>query len=376
MKQFNPQEVNFIQDRACERVSEIFDSFGLEYMIRNDYIQCVCPIHCGDNPRALYWAMQTSHWKCTTRQCQEEAITGHSNSIFGFVRGVMSQRTQEQWSFNRSVLYVAKILNLDNIALDKETEDDIEINKAIKKYKQRQKTQCPVGGIPLSDAIKDLKPDTVYYPSRGISQTTIMKYHIAYCDNSQKPFFRRAFFPILDATGRYVVGWSGRSSWEKCDQCNVYHEPKICCPTGQAKAFYAKWKHSKGFKSEHHLYNYWYAHPFIAKNGTAIICEGPGNCWALDDAGINNSVAIFGLAMSKAQRILLQKAGALTLIFALDNDEAGKKAAKRLEKQLQYYFRLFFVEPESDDDVGSMSSEVIKRQFGDLLKKTNCNMSV
>jgi DNA primase len=110
-----------------------------------------------------------------------------------------------------------------------------------------------------------------------------------------------------------------------------------------------------------------HAKSHITRSHTAIICEGPGNCWALDAAGIQNSVAIFGLTISKQQRQLLQQAGALTLIVAFDNDKAGQDAKARLAKNLEHYFRLFFVEPNSDDDVGSMSAEAIQEQFGDLI---------
>jgi len=369
MKKFNSKEVSYIQDRASERITEIFDALGIEYDIRNDYIQCACPVHAGDNPRAFYWAMQTSHWKCTTRQCQEDPVTGPSSSVFGLVRGAMGTKTENRWSFQQSVLYIAKVLNLCDIKMDADTYDDIEVTKAIKRYKQRRKLDIKSDLTLLSDVIPKLKPDTTYYPKRGVSENTIAKYHISFCDDPKKPFCNRAFFPILDITGRYIVGWSGRSMWEKCETCNVYHKPKTYCPEGKEKIKCGKWKHSQGFKSENCLYNYWFAHPFIAKTGTAIVCESPGNCWALDHCGIKNSVGIFGLNMSKKQRLLLQKAGALTLVFALDNDDAGQKAIKKLKEQLNYYFRLFFITPTDKNDIADMLPSDIKKQFGDILSK-------
>jgi len=368
---FTPSEINFIQDRAHERVTEIFDALGCDYSMRNDYIQCGCPIHGSDNPRSLYWALSSSHWKCMTRRCHEEIISGPSTSIFGLVRGAMTTKTGEQWSFPQSVMFVVKALNLQNVKIDDHTEDDIQVAKFVKEYRQRRKIDAKQQYQLLADVLPSLQPDTIYYPMRGVSENTIAKYHISYCGDQNRPFAFRAFFPILDPLGRHVVGWSARTVWDKCRKCSVYHSVEFDCPPKEKRLYYGKWKHSKGFQAERHLYNYWLAKPFIAKTGTAILCEGAGNCWALDACGITNSVAMFGLSLSKHQRSLLQQAGALTLIVALDNDEEGEAAKKRMEEQLQYYFRIFFVSPDDVNDIGDMVPDDIQKMFGEMLKKTS-----
>jgi len=371
MKQFTRSDIKYIQERAGERIIEIFDALGVEYTERHDYIQCACPIHDGDNQRALYWAMQTYHWKCTTRHCQEETITGPSNSVFGLVRGAMSTNTNTQWTFQQAVGFVAKVLNLHNTKFDQETAEDIAINNAIRKYRKRRRNQFKQDGILLSDVLSKLKPDSVYYPKRGISIDTINKYHISFCNAKDKPFYQRAFFPVLDETGRYVVGWSGRSIFEKCAKCGTHHPPEMQCPDNDHCRLYTKWKHSQGFRSEHCLYNYWYAKPFIAKTGSAIVCESPGNCWAFDAVGIRNSVCMFGLSLSNEQRKLLQRAGAVTVIFVLDNDDAGRQAIERLKKEWVTYFRLFFVTPEEANDIGDMSPDDIRSQIMPVLQKAS-----
>lgn len=368
---FTPQEINFIQDRAHERVTEIFDALGCDYSMRRDYIQCACPIHESNNPRSLYWALSSNHWKCMTRRCQEELITGPSTSIFGLIRGSMSAKTGKQWSFPQSVMYVVKVLNLQNIKIDDQTQDDIQISKALKEYRQRRKIDTKQQHRLLADVLPSLRPDTIYYPKRGVSENTIAKYNISYCGDQNKPFFRRAFFPILDPLGRHVVGWSARTVWDRCKKCSVYHSTEFDCPPKEKRLYYGKWKHSLGFQAEQYLYNYWFAKPFISKTGTAILCEGAGNCWALDACGITNSVAMFGLSLSRHQRLLLQQAGALTLIVALDNDEKGESAKKRMEEQLQYYFRLFFVSPDDVNDIGDMVPNDIQKMFGEMLKNTS-----
>ncbi len=165
-----------------------------------------------------------------------------------------------------------------------------------------------------------------------------------------------------------MLGWSARSIFNQCDKCFLYHDPKQKCPENN-KNKYTKWKHSFGFKSGNYLYNYWLAKSFINKFGTAIICEGPGDVWSLEQAGIRNSVAILGLNLSSIQRQLLQKAGALTLVFILDNDEAGRNAIQKFKEDLMYFFRLFFITPDNINDIGDMCGEDIKEKILPIMEK-------
>lgn len=184
--------------------------------------------------------------------------------------------------------------------------------------------------------------------------------------------YKRAFFPILDETGRYVVGWSGRSIYDACDQCGMHHHPsREACPDPQYGGVYTKWKHSKDLRGEQCLYNLWYAKPFISKTGTAILCEGPGDVWAYESAGIRNSVALLGVNMSKRQRLMLQNAGALTVICTFDNDQAGRQAMEKLQRELNHYFRIFCVTPDTAGDIGDMFAEDIAAKMVPILERAS-----
>jgi len=367
-KQLN---IKFIQDRACERVTEVFDALGMEYTERHDYIQAQCPVHDGDNPRGIFWAIQSNHWQCKTHGCHRDPITGPSTSIFGLVRGTLSRKTNKECSFIAAVRFVAKTLGLEDDEGNTSTAEDIEIAKIIKQYRKKR-TVDPDNRQQLATIVGQLRPDQVYYPNRGVPPEIIAKYHISFCDKKSKPMYQRAFFPVLDITGRYVVGWSGRSIYEKCKKCNMYHHPRRSeCPDEQYRGMYTKWKHSKGFKGESSLYNSWYAKPFISKSGTAIICEGPGDVWALEIAGIKNSVAIMGTSMSKQQRLILQNSGALTVVLLFDNDSAGLAAMGKIEQDLMYYFRVFCLTPETVNDVGDMLSEDILEKLQPIVSKAS-----
>lgn len=371
MKKFSSHQISFIQDRACERVVEIFDALGIDYIERHDYLQAACSIHDGDNPRGMFWAIRSNHWQCKTRGCHRDPSTGPSNSIFGLVRGTMSRKTGKEWSFQRAVNFVSQALGLEKCGDDKTTAQDIEIAKIIRQHRKKQSSVQRVG-IPLSEIVSRLKPDQVYYPNRGVSEENIAKYHVSFCNTKGKYMYKRAFFPILDATGRNVVGWSGRSIYDKCSECGMYHHPeRASCPEPKYAGIYTKWKHSKDLKVESSLYNIWYAKPFISKTGSVILCEGPGDVWAYEEAGVRNSVALLGLTMSRQQRLMLQNAGALTIVCTFDNDEAGKNAMIRLENDLTHYFRVFCVTPDTSEDIGSMLPEDIANKIGPVLKRAS-----
>lgn len=368
----NHNTIESIQQIANDRIVEIFDALGLDYNERPNYLQCKCPIHNGDNPRSLYWTIPTPHWRCVTRHCERETITGPSSSIFGLVRGTLSNRLKKPCTFLQAVDFIIKILGLKYESTQNVNDESLIIDKTIREYRKKMKIQQPENSVLLCDVLPTLTQDNVYYPKRGIPRDIIEKYHISICKNPRKPFFNRAFFPVLDETGKYVVGWSARSIFDKCDQCSLCHDATMKrCPDKKYQTLYAKWRHSKDFKTELILYNYWNARHFIKSNGVAIICEGPGDVWALETAKIKNSVAMFGLNISKQQRSLLQKAGALTLVFILDNDDAGKRAIDKFSNELQWFFKLVFITPTNVNDLGDMLLGEISEQIIPIIQQVS-----
>lgn len=371
-KPMNRDIIESIQQTANDRIIEIFDALNLDYTERPNYLQCKCPIHDGDNPRSLYWTIPTPHWKCATRHCEQDVITGPSSSIFGLVRGALSNRSKKQYTFLQAVDFVIKVLGLTYESGQSINDESLIIDKTIREYRKKIKTQKPTNAILLCDVLSTLTPDDIYYPNRGISPDIIKKYYISICRNENKPFFNRAFFPVLDETGKYIIGWSARSIFDKCKRCDLYHDiDRQECPDKKYQTLYVKWRHSKDFKTELMLYNYWNARHFIKSNGVAIVCEGPGDVWALEAAKIKNSVAMFGLNLSKQQRLLLQRAGALTLVFILDNDDAGKRSIDKLNNELQWFFKLVFITPNNVNDIGDMLLGDINEQIIPIIQRVS-----
>jgi DNA primase len=174
--------------------------------------------------------------------------------------------------------------------------------------------------------------------------------------------------PIYDNDYKFMVGCTGRSIYEKCNTCKSHHDPAENCPDKEKAWLYPKWKHNADFKSQNHLYNFWFAKEYILKSGIAIIVESPGNVWRLEENGIHNSVAIFGSSMSDRQKILLDSSGAMSLIVLTDNDEAGRKAAEQIKSKCQNTYRVF-IPNISKADVGEMNSEEIQNEIKNYIER-------
>ena len=155
--------------------------------------------------------------------------------------------------------------------------------------------------------------------------------------------YQRAVVPIYDNDHKYIVGCTGRSIHPRCEECKHYHPPKENC------RHFPKWMHSKGFQKEKWLYNYWKAKNYMLDTGVAILVESPGNVWRLAEAGIYNAVAIFGTAFNNDQKHLLDESGALSIVCLMDNDEAGKKAAAKIEEVCGRLYRLYFPRFNAND---------------------------
>jgi DNA primase len=164
-----------------------------------------------------------------------------------------------------------------------------------------------------------------------------------------------------------MVGCTGRSIFEKCNQCKGFHDYNKSCPNADDLWKFPKWKHNTDFKSQNHLYNFWFAKDHILKSGVAIIVESPGNVWRLEENNIHNSVGIFGSSLSDRQKILLDSSGAMSLVILTDNDDAGRKAAEQIKHKCQNTYRIF-IPKISKADVGEMTSDEIDIEIKQYIK--------
>ena len=125
-------------------------------------------------------------------------------------------------------------------------------------------------------------------------------------------FVDRVLFPIHDERGR-VVAFGGRilpdTSWKEApkylnsDESAVFHKSQLC--------FGLDW-----------------AREAIKKSETVLVTEGYTDCLKLQQAGLMNTVATLGTALTESHVTLLKRL-AKTVVLVYDGDKAGKDASER-----------------------------------------------
>ncbi len=359
---------NTLSPQIIDNFDLFINHFDLELEENEVRYSGVCCIHCGDNIAALqiYKNNQDIYgfWTCHTHQCHED----FKPSAFGFVMALLSKEKlqwssygDDQVSWEETKTFILNILDKQepDIKIDKE-----EMEKRAFSRQYKEKEEIEVKRIHKSKLIGRLGVPSQYFLSRGFSENVLKTYDVCDCIDDKKEMRYRAVVPVYDETGEYMVGCTGRSLFEKCKTCKLYHSPKKDCPTSDLGKFGLKWKHSAGSKLSRFLYNYCLAKPHIVSSQTIIVVESPGNVWRMAEAGIHNVVGLFGVSMSKSQKKLLGLSGAMNAILILDNDEnkAGNDAQDKILIQLSRLYRVTSITPTTND-LGEMSVEQIKSEI-------------
>lgn len=359
-------------DNLCDNIEELLIKFDIEFKKSSKMISMCCPIHDGDNPGAinLYVEGDTyrGNWKCRTHNC-EDIFKG---SIIGFVRGILSNKNHgwskkgdQVCSFTETIDFITSFLNkkLDDIKISRVSKEKQRFSNIINNINGNKIIQ-PLTSYPTrNNIIKNLDIPSKYFLKRGFSKEILVKYDVGFCDKQDKEMFQRAVVPIYDDNHKHMVGCTGRSIFEKCLKCQAFHDSNSLCPHPDNRYLYSKWKHSFNFKSQNHLYNFWFSKEHIKKTNCAIIVESPGNIWRLEECDIRNGVGIFGSSISDRQKMILDASGAMRLIILTDNDEAGKKAADQIKQKCQNTYQII-IPSISKPDIAEMTKEEIQKEIG------------
>lgn len=369
-------KLKILCDDLCDNIESLFDYFNLEYKDSGKMITMSCPIHGGDNPGALNLYVEgdtyRGNWKCRTHNCEKV----FKESIIGFVRGILSHN-KHNWSsdkdkvcsFKETIDFITKFLKKDlaSIKVSNVTRNKSVFTNAIKQINNTPNMETK--NLLNRQTIRRLLDiPATYFIDRGYSKEILDKYDVGFCASPNKEMYNRVVVPIYDPDYTYMIGCSGRSIFEKCQECQSFHASQDRCPDKDYAWRYSKWKHSANFKSQNCLYNFWFAKKSILETNTAIIVESPGNVWRLEEAGIHNSVAIFGCSLSDRQKIILDCSGAMNLVVLSDNDEAGRKAADQIKEKCKNTYNVY-VPAISKGDVGEMTIEEINQEIKPLLEK-------
>ena len=109
------------------------------------------------------------------------------------------------------------------------------------------------------------------------------------------------------------------------------------------------------------LFNYEFAKEHIKDSKTAILVESPLNAIRLAEADILNGVALFGVNFSTQKQLLLDQLSVTDLILLMDNDEAGKKAARKITEECSNYYNIRQLKLSDVNDVADLTIEQVKK---------------
>lgn len=335
---YSQYQLKKISDTICDDIENLLCSLNIdEYKMLDKMIVMQCPIHGGDNPSAfnLYHTGDTyrGNWKCRTHGCESV----FKSSILGFIRGCMSHKSgwakngDTTVSFAEALEFAIKFTKTDPNKY-KQSKTEEERHNFVRNINNLNvgNVNANIKYISKNVIRNNLSIPSKYFISRGFSPNILDKYDVGDCGDNKKEMQNRAVVPVYDYEYKGMVGCTGRNIYDKCSECKSYHNSCDNCPKDYELWLHSKWKHNKDFKIQEHLYNMWFAKEFIQSTRVVIIVESPGNVWKLEEAGIHNSVAIFGTNLSAKQKMLLDMSGAMTVITIMDNDAPGQEAAKNI----------------------------------------------
>jgi len=339
LKLLESKQISKMSRQLLEKLPALLGSLGIEYVEYPNRYAFPCPVHGGDNPEActIFTDGDTSkgNWNCWTQACEDE----FTKNLFGFVRGVLSHRKGEKASMFEAANFCLKFLDTDLGELGTYEVDEVNKETRLLEVFGKNPLREPLK-ISREQILESIEIPAKYYINRGYLENTLKTFDVGLCAKKNKPMSGRVVVPIYDEDYNYV-GCIGRA-------VSPHTKPK--------------WLHSRGFKKSAYLYGLNLAKEEILKTGVAVLVEGQGDVWKMHEAGVLNSVGIFGSNLSDDQLILLEKSGALSLVILTDADEAGEKAADQIirkgSRRFNYYRPQF-----SKKDVGEMTTEQIKEEI-------------
>ncbi len=182
----------------------------------------------------------------------------------------------------------------------------------VKVEKEKLKSRKIFNKNNLNKIIDDYK----YWNSRGVSSESLKVFESGVMKEGKLK--DRYVFPIFDKMNK-LIGAAGRDL------------------TGKTPV---KWK-LLGEKSSW-VYPFKYNRDFIKKNHSVVLVESIGDMLALWEAGVKNTIVIFGLTVSSRVKQLLISLNLKKIYISLNNDDttsnAGNEAALKVKKDLLKYF--------------------------------------
>lgn len=320
-----------------ENFDKVNDYFKIDLRYENELWVGTCPLHDNsDNPTAFKIFPSYSFY-CFTRHC------GERYDLIYLIQQLLLKYNNCEYSIDGTITWIINhILN------------DIEIDQVPIKY---------IKSVKYIPNIYHEKKDWIlyingklpqYYIDRNISKSLLERLYIGECYDRSSMLYYRVIVPQFNKNGQ-VIGITGRSMYDRCDRCKLYHARKAPCPSSNLN-FYSKWLHIKGFKTSNHLYCDWL---LPDKIDSINIVESVGNTLRMIDAGFHNTVCTYGNGIRKNQVEILKNKGIKRINFIIDNDEhdAGYIGVKKsIDKHCSGIYCKIIKPPVNDVEMMSIKS--------------------
>ena len=170
------------------------------------------------------------------------------------------------------------------------------------------------------ELLAKIDKDDSYWNGRGITSDTLKLFSGGLVKSGKMK--NRYVFPVFDSIEN-IIGFSGRYIYHIKDGYNI-----------------PKWKHI-GDKKEW-KYPLQVNFDILKNNKKTILIESIGDMLSLWEAGIKNTIVIFGLNVSQTVILTLLSIDPDEIILSLNNDSsnnfAGNTAAKKAKEKLSKHF--------------------------------------
>lgn len=352
---YNTEQLHSINELLKVNVESILDEFGVSRKYFGDRMAGPCPVHGGNNSGAF--SLRNGWWTCYTHHCEKE----FGKNLISLVRGLLSHeqfgwtdKNDKKIGFNDTISWILRFFKTDISTLKIYSVPDFDANKQDAILNKKLKENKPI--ITREQVRKKLRIPAEYLLSRGYRKDIIDSYDIGLCTEKYKPMSNRIVVPIYDDNHKYMVSCLGRSIFDECPKCKLYHSG--ACPAQEA-IWHKKWINSENFHRDSSLFNYWNALAHIKRTGNVILVEGPLDVLRLEQEGIHNSVAVYGSTMTDGQSIILERLPLQNIIVAFDNDEAGKNGSKKVLEEYGHLCKIKQFQYQSKD-IGLATSQEIE----------------
>ena len=325
-----------IKNSLNSRAEEVFSRLGMKTEVLGDNVYCHCPVHDGsDNPRAFSFSKDKGIWKCWTRDCQQQ----YRNDIFGVIRGSLSKEEGVDVGFSEALKWSCNFLDIRGNRQAEKTSEPIKEDsfaRLVNTINSHTKLDENYPLITLDDCIKI---PSEYFISRGFKPETLEHFKVGDCYDKQSKLHDRSIIPIYNDDGSGIIACIARSM-------KAYKTPKFLLSP-------------KGFDKRYFLYNYHRAIEHVKQTSSLFLVEGQSDVWRLYEAGIKQSMSIFGRTLSKEQELKLYRMPLTHIVILMDSDQAGREAKVQMQRQLGRMYKLSFPKIPTKD-VGEMRVDQIR----------------